>query len=342
MTDKLLPRRHGDTENDKYLFLILKIIKIDFFICVSVSLWFIFGSAFAGQQGGQNPASYLELGVGGAQEAMGGAAVGMRDDVANAFWNPAGLSGIRGVQLEDQYTFLSLGQFLDYFGFANQYRDSLFYGLSFIYYSAGEDLEARTGPSLTPDSIFGDTEMTFMATCTFRLDRQWALGFNLKAFTQSLSTFTAVGAGEDLGIQFRSDKYTTFGFVLQDPLSFMSYSNSTSTFFPITVKGGVSHRDDKLNAKINFDLDWSTDLGLEPRLGLEWMPEQVIALRGGCWAGNLTGGASGGSPDFYFTAGIGLLVPMEGSSLEFDYSLIQDRIVPGAISNQVSLKSEFL
>ncbi|HEY5038711.1 MAG TPA: hypothetical protein VIJ93_06540, partial [bacterium] len=130
---------------------------------------------FADQQGGQRPAAYLELGAGGAQQAMGGAAVADRNDVACGFWNPAGLSALKGFQTEYQYTFLSLGQYLNFFSVANAFRDKFFYGFSAFFYSAGYDLEARTSPTLTPDSLFGDTEITFLTSLAFRLSPRWSI-----------------------------------------------------------------------------------------------------------------------------------------------------------------------
>jgi len=304
-------------------------------------LLFFCGSVYADQQGGQRPAAYLELGAGGIQDSMAGAAVGMRDNVANSFWNPAGLSGLTSFQVETQSTLLSLNQEMYYVALANQYRDKIFYGLTFLYYSAGNDIEARTGPTFSPDSLFGDTELNFMVSLAFRLDRQWTMGFNAKIFTQSLNSFSGFGAGEDLGMQFRVNENDTFGFVVQDPLSFFSYSNSSSTLFPITLKAGVSHAQEDLNAVANFDLDWSNDLGLIPRLGLEWKPLKALAIRGGCWAGNLTAGTSGGAAQVYFTGGLGILVPLDGVQVGFDYAVLTDRVISGALIHQFSLTGKF-
>ncbi|HTC22386.1 MAG TPA: hypothetical protein VK859_16145, partial [bacterium] len=296
----------------------------------------------ADQQGGQRPAAYLEYGAGGMQNAMGGAAVAGRNDVADGFWNPAGLSGLRGFQVENQYTLLSLGQQLNYLAFANGYRDMFFYGLSFFYYSAGGDIEARTGPTLEPDSVFGDTEMTFLASVAFRLDPQWSIGVNVKVLAQSFNNFSAFGLGEDLGIQCRLTRYTTLGLMIQDPLTFMSYDNSTTDFVPPAFKAGISLHDPTLNAKMNFDLDWSPDLGLEPHLGVEWRPVEVLALRAGCWGENLTAGASGGAILVNPSAGIGIFVPMGDSLLQLDYTLLTDRVDPGDLLQQISVTGKFL
>ena len=308
-----------------------------------MSLWSSLTSpVLADQQGGQRPVAYLENGVGGMQEAMSGAAVGVRGDVGSGFWNPAGLTGLAGWQLEDQYSLLSQGQVLNYFAAANQYRQRFFYGISWVAYSAGGDLEARKGPTLDPDNLFSDLEMTFVGSFAFRLSPQYSLGFNVKVFTESLASFSAFGVGEDLGMQFRVDKDTTFGFLVGDPYSVLNYSNNSSSIFPLVLKAGVASRQEKWNTRINFDLEWSSDLGLRPRLGAEWAALDSLILRGGCWAGNLTAGAPGGSAVVYFTGGFGLILPMGGDQLEFDYSLLQDRIQPGALLHQVSLVSRFL
>jgi hypothetical protein len=308
------------------------------------------GVVFADQEGGERPAAYLELGVGGMQEAMGGAAVGDRNDVACGFWNPAGLTGLRGLQVEDQYTLLALNQQLNYLAFANSFRDRFFYGVSWIYYSAGNDIEARTGPSLNPDSIFSDTEMTFIGSIAFRFDPRWAMGLNIKVFNQSIGSFSsAVGFGEDLGLQYRVSRDTTLGFVIQDIYSSLTFNSPTSSstsdpqqIIPTTFKVGIADHEEQWNLKGTGDLDWSQDLGFEPHLGLEWRPLTAMALRGGVWAENITAGASGGVPLVYFTAGVAILVPVGSDLIEVDYSMMEDRIDAGALINQIAVTGKFL
>jgi len=298
--------------------------------------------AHADQQGGQRPAAYLELGAGGMQNAMAGAAVGVRNDAACGYWNPAGLSGNRGTQFETQHTFLGLGQELDYLALTTAYRDRIFYGVSAILYSAGGDLEARKGPTLAPDSTFDDLEMVFYPSLAVRLSPRWSVGANLKIFMDNIGSFSGVGFGEDLGIQYRFTKTTTFGFVALDPYSVLTYPNSINQVFPITLKMGIAHHEEKTAIKMNFDLEWSNDLGFRPRVGMEWRPAEMLALRGGCWAGNLTSGAPGGSPSINPTGGIGILIFIGESLMQFDYTIVPDRVVPGDLLHQISIIGKFL
>ena len=340
--------RHKDTKDSffvsfsEFWFEYLGVFMV--FSCLGVGFFCLFLPApvLADQQGGQRPAAYLEYGAGGMENAMGEADTAGRGDAANGYWNPAGLSGLRGFQVEDQYTLLSLGQGLNYVGFANGYRDIIFYGLSCFYYSAGGDIEARTGPSLVPDSVFGDTELTFLLSIAFKLDPRWSLGWNIKTLTQSFNGVNGFGLGEDLGLQFRVTKTTTIGLMIQDPLTFFGYDNSITDFIPPTFKAGITHHDEALNTKVHFDLDWSPDLGLEPHLGVEWHPLEALALRAGCWAENLTAGAPGGAVLVNPTAGVGIYVPMGDSQVEFDYVILTDRVDQGNFLHQISVTGKFL
>jgi hypothetical protein len=275
---------------------------------------------------------------------MGGAAVALRNDPACGYWNPAGLSGLRGFQFETQHTFLALGQELDYIALANGFRDRFFYGVSAFFYSPGSDLEARSGPTLSPDSYFTDIEMAFIASFAVRFSPRWSLGWNLKIYSESLgiANFSGFGVGEDLGIQYRFTKDTTFGLMAEDPFSVFSYSNSNEQIFPIKLKAGIAQHDENLSAKLNCDLEWSSDLGFGPRLGVEWRPAEVIALRAGAKIGNLTGGVPGGSLSLSWSTGLGILVPLGDSLLQFDYTLLPDPITEGGLLHQISVVGKFL
>ena len=306
------------------------------------SFLFVVFPVWADQQGGQRPAAYLGLGAGGMQNAMGGAAVGVRNDAACGFWNPAGLSGNRGFQIETQHTFLGLGQELDYLALTTAYREKIFYGLSTIFYSAGGDLEARKGPTLVPDNTFADIQMAIFPSVAFRLSPRWSLGANLKLFVDNIGSFSGIGFGVDMGVQYRLTKTTTLGFVVLDPYSVLSYSNSNDQIFPLTVKAGIAHHEDKTSVKMNFDLEWSNDLGFRPRAGVEWRPTDILALRGGCWAGNLTSGAPGGGLSINPTGGFGLLVFLGESLIQFDYTLMPDRVESDGLMHQISVTGKFL
>jgi hypothetical protein len=273
---------------------------------------------------------------------MGGAAVASRNEPSCAYWNPAGLTGIKGFQFESQYTVLSQGRFLSALSLAGALKRETYFGFTFMSYSAGSDLEIRTGPTYDPEAVVGNLEMAFLLSLAAKLDRDWSLGGSLKLFVNALDDLSGIGFGNDLGVQRRLSKKTTVGFMVQDPISFLSYSDGPTEFFPTTLRLGVSHSEEKWGGKGTFDLEWSQDLGLRPRGGVEWRPFETLALRGGAWIGGLTGEGAG---DILvrFTGGLGITIPTgDNGLLEFGYSVLPDGLVTGGLLHQVSLKGKFL
>jgi hypothetical protein len=285
---------------------------------------------------------------------MGGATAGLRDDPSCGFWNPAGLTGIKNIQVEAQNTFLSLNQTLDYFSLGANLRDQIYCGATLLVYSAGNDLEARSGPSLNPDSTFGESEYLALVSGAFRMSPRWSGGFNLKLLLNTLGSYqnaSGTGFGFDLGLQYRVDNDTTFGLSAQDPYTVYSYQNSSSTVIPATLRWGVSRRVENLHGTGAFDLEWSQDLGIRPRLGVEWFPFEVLALRGGVWVGDLTAGATGSQPSLNLTCGLGISIPLQSSvgpgrggvdQIVIDYSLLPDPQQPGAVLHQIAVTGKFI
>ncbi len=303
--------------------------------------------------GGQRPDAYLEYGVGGVPEAMAGAAAASRDDPSCGFWNPAGLTGIKNIEVEAQNSFLSLNQTLDYFSIGANLQDKIYCGLTLLAYSAGNDLEARSGPSLNPDSAFGDSEIAGLVSGAFRLSPRWSAGFNLKLLLNSLGSIQNAGGtgfGFDLGLQYRVDNDTTLGLAAQDPYTVFTYQNSITTVIPMTLRCGVNRWVESLQGTGAFDLEWSQDLGFRPRLGLEWFPFEILALRGGAWLGDLTSTGTGAQPNLNLTCGVGFIIPLHSSMLVrnsesdqilIDYSLLPDPQVTGAVLQQIAVSGKF-
>jgi hypothetical protein len=285
---------------------------------------------------------------------MAGAAAGLRDDPSCGFWNPAGLTGIKNIQIEAQNTFLSLNQTLDYFSLGANLQDKIYCGLTLLMYSAGNDLEARNGPSLNPDSTFGESEITGLFSGAFRLSPRWSGGFSLKLLLNSLGNIQNAGGtgfGLDVGLQYRVDNETTLGLAAQDPYTVYTYQNSSTTVIPTTLRWGVSRWEENLHGTGAFDLEWSQDLGFRPRLGIQWHPFDVLALRGGVWAGDLTAGGTGNQTSLNLTCGLGLSIPLESSivpgqaglnQIVVDYSLIPDPQQSGAVLHQIAVTGKFM
>ncbi len=299
-------------------------------ICILGLLGISETSQAALQTGGERPADYLLFGVGGREVAMGQSGIADPSGLAAAFLNPALITSVRTLQVDGQYDFLSLNRQLGYFAIGNHiHRSSISFGLSAIYFSAGNDLEYRLGPSYNPISTFGDTEMTFLLSLGTQVLPNWTMGVNLKYFFQSIFNVGGWGGGIDFGTQWKVAALTRVAAVVQDAFSILQFPGSSSGIFPPTYQVGISQQIPDWNLIGDGDLVWSSDLQFQPRVGVEWKPWPELALRGGYGNSGVTGG-------------FGILLQGSTTSEAFDYTLFPDAIEPGNMLYQINLSLKFL
>jgi len=283
----------------------------------------------ASDHGGERPAPYMRMGFGGRQTAMGGAGTALTGGLASGFWNPANLTGVRTFQFYTQYSFLTMDRTLAYLSLGNRLeRSPLSYSISWAYFSAGDELEFRYGPSYDPVYNFSDSEMAFFITTAYRISSRVSVGTNVKVHTHWLGEFFGWGMGEDAGVLVRVSRETKLGLSIQDPLSAVKFQNTDSGGIPMALKTGVSHTFFDPYLTVSGDLVYSADLGLEPAGGIEWMPGYGIGLRAG-WGTKS------------FRCGFGIIA--RGSRLveEFNYTLIQDTLQEGSVLHRVSVGMRF-
>lgn len=185
--------------------------------------------------GGEYAANFLEIGVNARALAMGGAFSGVTDDGSSFYWNPAGLSYMKRIQISGMYaqqfgtikdpmgSYHHLGIVLPLTGeaviSANWIRFSVddipvYSELSGTYWDRLHDFNLR--PSGDPEGFITDTEdaifFSFSKMNRWDADLGWEyhhillelpVGINIKWIRQKLGDGEASGIGVDLGMQFR-------------------------------------------------------------------------------------------------------------------------------------------
>jgi len=278
--------------------------------------------------GGERPASYMDLGLGGMETALGGAAVALGGDVMSMFHNPAGLTGVRTLQFYSQYAFMGQGRSLGVLAIGNRLEKSpLSYGLSWVYFSGGSNLEYRLGPSLDPISTFSDTEMTFAVGAGYRLSPRWQVGLTGKIYFQSLFSNLGWGGGGDLGLMFRCDPKTTLGLALENIYSRVGFQNALAAPIPPSIRLGA-HRTFGSTWAGSAEVEESSDRGFQPKGGVEYTPVSGLSIRAGYGSGT-------------FRAGFAVLAHGSKVAESFEYVVQQDRIQHGLL-HQVILEVRFL
>ncbi|MDD2805964.1 MAG: PorV/PorQ family protein [Elusimicrobiales bacterium] len=260
---------------------------------------------------GTTGASFLKVGVGARELAMGSAASVLTEGAGAANWNPAKLAGLKGKHLSASYNMLFIDESQGYLGFASELKDDKgVIGGGLNYLTVG-DIERRAGDTETPDSLFDSNNMALAFTyARAEVKPGLALGASLKYISQDLDTQTDKAVALDLGSTYKLNDIYTAAFVIQNLGGKVGPDN-----LPLLFKGGVARAflDGKLAAAA--DVDWlAYDERFYLDLGAEYQLNKSLAFRAGYQVGRAQdelGGLTG--------LGAGLGLKFDRFSLDYAY-----------------------
>jgi hypothetical protein len=284
-------------------------------ILLAAFLPFCFSQAYGAKYAGE----FLSLGVGARALGMGGAFVGIADDVTACFWNPAGLSRLsqRELSLMHAETFGSLlNQDFVAVGFplGTQDRSS---ALAFSLQRLGgggvkiTDLQKEGQPISDSNLVVllreeSHADYALLVSYSQQVRPGLYGGANLKVIYRDLVSTTAYGVGADLALLVKPYPFLTLGANLQDlTSSVLFYDNGTTeTINPTTKLGAaLTHRMGDFAVSLAGDADlryenrksaaqyWMGELSADTHYGTEVWYRGWLAGRLGYDQGNLTAGA---------------------------------------------------
>ena len=284
-------------------------------ILFAAFLSFCFPEAHGAKYAGE----FLGLGVGARALGMGGAFVGVADDVTACFWNPAGLSQLnqRELSLMHAETFGSLlNQDFVAVGFPLRTEDrnsTLAFSLQRLGGGGVKitDLQKKGQPISDSNLVVLLREESHADYALFVSYSQQVRpglygGANLKIIYRDLVSTTAFGVGADLAVLAKPYSFLTLGANLEDlTSSALFYDNGTTeTINPTTKLGAaLNHRMGNFALTLAADADvryenrrssaqyWIGELSTDTHLGAEVWYRGKLAGRLGYDQGNLTAGA---------------------------------------------------
>jgi len=295
-------------------------------------------NVFAGYGG--EPYAFLTLGASTRATGMGSAFTAIADDASAAFYNPGGLTQLTSLQVMAESYFLTFGRNMNFISVANPFliENHLYsYGISWINYSAGSDIEARTTNSPNPDSTFSDYTNIFNGSMALQLSKTFGLGVNLKYLSHTINKADSNGFSFDIGMLAKVEAIPgmKIGASFENLGSLIGWSGSSaSETMPPTIDAGVSYGMKNIlnidNTELTGDCDFLYNTfgpatfaaGIEAKIN-------TFFIRAGYNNG--------------LTLGAGVcFIPSKIFDIKADYAFTMDTILPDSINNRIGITLDFI
>lgn len=146
---------------------------------------------------------FLRLGNGARASGMGEAFTAVSDDATSIYWNPAGMAGVEGVELNVTHSEWLVDIRFEQVSVVNEMFGGAV-GLSFTGLYYGEMDRYGTSPSLTPDGTFAPYDLAVSAGYAMDIMPNIAVGGAVKGIYEKIDFESATSWAVDLGISHRS------------------------------------------------------------------------------------------------------------------------------------------
>ena len=288
-----------------------------------------FTTLFA-QSAGNSGLSFLKLGFGARNIAMGDAGASAAHDVTALFYNPANLAGNYDNQLMLMHNEWIQGVKSEILG-----AKTVIFGLPV---AAGfnvttiNDIQIRTRATTEPDATFNANYFFGSLSTGFNITSNVAAGFTVKYLYEGLYTDEATGWGFDLGAHYKTDIEGLSAVAVVKNLGSMNKLKNEKTKLPTQINIGPAYTFDlpggdfAVTAAAEY-LKYTAETGSHLNAGAELVYHKLIALRGGYQSGYESKNFSGG---------LGLM----WGNLNFDYAFSPFQYGLG-VGHSISLSFKF-
>jgi hypothetical protein len=247
---------------------------------------------------GSGPADFLSISVGGRPAALGGAYTALSEDAYAPVWNPAGLGHLAHTQAAGMHL-----EYLDSIGYEFgaaalplTASDGLGFSIQYLHPKSDVARDATGADNGSLSSHFAAYTMAYGHGFTGGL----SLGAAIKEVQASLGGVSANAVAADLGARYRLNPQISLGASavnLGGKMTFIQDSQSLPNAYHLGAAYAPVHGVNLAAETVYDGPSASTSL----RLGAEWSPAPLLALRLGYRSDGAAGGTLGG-----FATGVGL------------------------------------
>lgn len=307
-----------------------------FYFGVLLSAAFLFAPLAFSADDTNYAAEVLTKGAGARPSAMGGAFVAAASDATAAYWNPAGLALIDGIEITTMHAAQNDLQSYDFVNLAFKTEAAGSYAISYLRLGVDDIYVTANSPEILTTTQYSD--QAGLLSGGWKIGKQVAVGATIKLLKTDAYTASAFGFGADIGGIFKPMKELSLGLVIRDVTggSYIQWQNTTSNptqvLKPSVTVGAayVQELGERANANtvpvpvstlsINLDMDtlYMTEKLNNLHFGMEYWYKQFVAVRGGF----MSKGFQFDTDSFTPSAGVGVWAYL----FELDYAYISNSI----------------
>lgn len=224
------------------------------------------------------PGGFLRFGASARSLALGNAVVGLSDDVATSYWNPAGLAHLRTMEItgmgatmfnDTKYTFFALGMPTENWGT---------FSFNGTFTSSGEFERSTWEEDL--GETFSEKEGVFSLGYANGFGRL-TYGVNLKSVSQDIGGASGNSMGMDVGLYYRPHRLLSLGASVQNLIEPKITLIDEEEKLARSMRAGMALRFFNGRMLMTTDLVKTEFMDTSFRSGLEVWPVRFLSLRGG-------------------------------------------------------------
>ncbi len=148
---------------------------------------------------GSAGAQFLKIGVGARYHGLGEASVAVVDDIYSMYWNPAGLTYIRGSEVAFTYINYITDVSLNYAAYARRFEDVGVFGASVMVLSMGDQEITTVDEPEGTGETYSASSYAMQISYARQMTAQFSFGLSFKYIGEQIHRENASGFGFDFG-----------------------------------------------------------------------------------------------------------------------------------------------
>jgi hypothetical protein len=231
-----------------------------------------------GNQAGTTAANFLSVGAGPRILGMGGATIGLGQDLAGGAWNPAALGWMDQTSVMVSHAGLENQSLQEWAGIGGRFgKSGTRWSVSGLYQGDGS-FEGRDASNNSTGS-FSVSSFAIGGHLAQQLGSVLTLGLGFKTVSEKLGDVSGVGGTFDAGVMLHRGLLGA-GFAAENVGGKMKYSDA-SYDFPTNYGVGFGLSDPRSGLSLALDVNFPRAYYKDVRAGAEWKWKDMLAVRGG-------------------------------------------------------------